>query len=113
MCQSLFVNKVSDLQVFSREFCEISKNTFFYRKTLVAASTCSSFLKIFSMEHGLSRLENIESILPMYSFVLKYVKISLDVFIFVFYVIREKTVVTLKQENSWVILLKFYCLKLS
>ena len=65
------------------------------------------------MEHGLSRLENIESILTMYSFVLKYVKISLDVFIFVFYVIREKTVVTLKQENSWVILLKFYCLKLS
>ena len=34
MCQSLFVNKVSDLQVFSSEFCEISKNTFFYRTPL-------------------------------------------------------------------------------
>ena len=48
-CQNLFFNKVADLrpvtllkktlaQVFSCEFCEISKNTFFYRTPLVAAS---------------------------------------------------------------------------
>ena len=47
--QSLFFNKVAGgacifikketlPQVFSCEFCEISKNTFFYRTTLVAAS---------------------------------------------------------------------------
>ena len=30
-------------QVFSREFCEISKNTFFYRTPLVAASVVSNF----------------------------------------------------------------------
>ena len=46
LCQSLFFNKVAGLrpdteslaQVFSCEFCEISKNTFFYRTPLVAAS---------------------------------------------------------------------------
>ena len=49
LCQSLFFNKVADAacnfikketlaQVFSCEFCEISKNTFFYRTPLVAAS---------------------------------------------------------------------------
>ena len=32
LCQSLFLNKVEALaQVFSCEFCEIFKNTFFYR----------------------------------------------------------------------------------
>ena len=48
--QSLFFNKIESLeacnfikkealaQVFSFEFCEISKNTFFYRTPLVAAS---------------------------------------------------------------------------
>ena len=48
--QSLFFNKVAGLrpatslkketlaQVFSCEFCEISKNTFFHRTPLVAAS---------------------------------------------------------------------------
>ena len=50
LCQSLFFNKVAGLrpatllkketlaQVFSCEFCEISKNTFFQRTPLVAAS---------------------------------------------------------------------------
>ena len=47
LCQSLSFNKVAGLnfikrqtlaQVFSREFCEISKNTIFYRTPLVAAS---------------------------------------------------------------------------
>ena len=49
LCQSLFFNKVADLacnfikketlaQVFPCEFCEISKNTFFYRTPLVAVS---------------------------------------------------------------------------
>ena len=49
LCQSLFFNKVAGLrlatllkltlaQVFSCEFCEISKNTLFYRKPPVAAS---------------------------------------------------------------------------
>ena len=48
-CQNLFFNKVADLrpvtllkktlaQVFSCEFCEISKNAFSYRTPLVAAS---------------------------------------------------------------------------
>ena len=50
-CLSIFFNKVAGLwpttlskrealvQVFSCEFCEISKDTFFYRTPLVAAST--------------------------------------------------------------------------
>ena len=47
LCQSLFFNKVAGLnfikketlaQVFSCEFCEISKNTFSYRTPPVAAS---------------------------------------------------------------------------
>ena len=49
LCLSLFFNKVTGLrsatllkktlaQVFSREFCEIFKNTFFYRTPPVAAS---------------------------------------------------------------------------
>ena len=49
LCQSLFFNKVAGgacnfikketlAQVFSCEFCEISKNTFFHRTPLVAAS---------------------------------------------------------------------------
>ena len=50
LCQSLFFNKVVGLrpdtllkketlaQVFSCEFCEISKNTFFYRTPPVDAS---------------------------------------------------------------------------
>ena len=45
MCQSLFFNKVSGLQVFSSEFCEISKNNFFYRTPPVAAS----YIKIDSL----------------------------------------------------------------
>ena len=51
VCQSLFFNKVAGLrpaallkketlaQVFSCEFCDIFKNTFFHRRPLVAAST--------------------------------------------------------------------------
>ena len=41
LCQSLFLNKVAGLrlaQVFSYEFCEISKNLFSYRTPLVAIS---------------------------------------------------------------------------
>ena len=49
LCQRLFFNKVADLgpailfkkrpwQLFSCEFCEIFKNTFFHRTPLVAAS---------------------------------------------------------------------------
>ena len=59
LCQSLFFNKVSGLkpqacnfvkkgtlvQVFSCEFCEISKNTCFYRTPPVTASE-SGLLKI-------------------------------------------------------------------
>ena len=58
LCQRLFLNKVAGLrpkacnfikkkflaQVFSCEFCEISKNTFFHRTPLVDASErCRSF----------------------------------------------------------------------
>ena len=57
LCQSLSFNKVAGLacnfikketlaQVFSYEFCEISKNTFYYRTPLVAAS-------INQQKHGL------------------------------------------------------------
>ena len=39
LCQSLFFNKVAGLaHVFSCEFCEIFKETFFHRTSLVAAS---------------------------------------------------------------------------
>ena len=49
LCRSFFLNKVADLrpatllkrtvaQVFSCEFCEIYKNTFFHKTPLVAAS---------------------------------------------------------------------------
>ena len=47
LCQSLFFNKVADLkketlaQVFSCEFCEIFKDTFFWRTPPVAASVPS------------------------------------------------------------------------
>ena len=54
LCQSLFFNKVAGLrpatllkkrlaQVFSCEFCEISKNSFSYRTPPVAASVCDIF----------------------------------------------------------------------
>ena len=71
LCQSLFFNKVAGqacnfikketlAQVFSCEFCEISKNTFFYRTPLVAASESSKhkiltihfYLLLFWMEFG-------------------------------------------------------------
>ena len=48
---SLFFNKVAETcnfikketltQVFPREFCKISKNTFFYRRPVVVASACT------------------------------------------------------------------------
>ena len=55
--QSLFINKVAGLtcnfikkeslaQVFSCEFCKISKNTFFYRTPQVAASIIIVFKKM-------------------------------------------------------------------
>ena len=51
LCQSLFFNKVVGLrpksllkvtlaQLFSCGFCEISKNTFYYRTPLMSASDC-------------------------------------------------------------------------
>ena len=50
LCQSLFFNKVikkeTVAQVFSCEFCEISKNTFSYRTTPVAASDNSCLRKL-------------------------------------------------------------------
>ena len=42
-----FIKKDTLAQVFSCEFCEISKNTFFYRTPLVAASVkCSSVMML-------------------------------------------------------------------
>ena len=54
MCQSLFFNKAAGLglkfikketltHVFSCEFCEIFKNTYFYRTPLVATSAVCYF----------------------------------------------------------------------
>ena len=54
-CASLFFNKVADLrpatllkltltQVFSCEFCEILRTTFFHRTPLVAASVFTPYL---------------------------------------------------------------------
>ena len=45
LCQSLFFNRVAVL-VFSYEFCEIFKNTFFYRTPPVAASVRYDLLLI-------------------------------------------------------------------
>ena len=45
LCQSLFFNKVALLaQIFSCKFCEISRNTFFDRTHLVAASEFIGFV---------------------------------------------------------------------
>ena len=55
LCQSFFFNKVPGLnfiekdtlaQVFSCEFCEISKNNFFYRTPPVAASDNCSMMEV-------------------------------------------------------------------
>ena len=61
LCQSIFFNKVADAacnfikketlaQVFSCQFCEISKNSFFYRTPLMAASGIT--LKILEKPKG-------------------------------------------------------------
>ena len=49
LCQSLFFNKVALTQVFSCEFCKISKNVFFYKTPPVPASgsNCLAFLLVF------------------------------------------------------------------
>ena len=58
LCQSLFLNKVAGLrpatllkntlaQVFSCEYCEIYKTTFFHRTPLVAASAQSHIVAMF------------------------------------------------------------------
>ena len=58
LCRSFFLNKVADLrpatllkktlaQVFSCEFCEIYKNTFFHKTPLVAASALSYIVAMF------------------------------------------------------------------
>ena len=52
LCHSLFFNKVAGrkkealARVFSCEFCEISKNTVFYRTPLVAASALCGVIKV-------------------------------------------------------------------
>ena len=62
LCQTLFFNNVAGLacnfikketlaQVFSREICEISKNTFSYRTTRVAASVRLCFCKVSGLEY--------------------------------------------------------------
>ena len=43
-----FITKETLAQVFSSEFCEISKNTFSYRTPLVAVSEANNFNKYFS-----------------------------------------------------------------
>ena len=63
-CQSLFFNKVAGLrkakkeslaQVFSCEFCEISKNILFYRTPPVAASvTHIILLEIYQPDVGIT-----------------------------------------------------------
>ena len=52
LCHSLFFNKVAGrkkealARVFSCEFCEISKNTVFYRTPLVAASALCGVITV-------------------------------------------------------------------
>ena len=46
-----FIKKETLAQVFSREFCEICKNTFFYRTPLVAASEICQILDFFFSFH--------------------------------------------------------------
>ena len=41
-----FIKKETLAQVFSSEFCEISKNTFFHKTFLVAALRATSFVKL-------------------------------------------------------------------
>ena len=43
-----FIKKETLAQVFSSEFCEILKNTFFYRTSLVAASDFAFELMVFT-----------------------------------------------------------------
>ena len=63
LCQSLFFSKVAGVackffqkealaQVFSCEFCEISKNTFFYRTPLVAASGKCKVMRSYQKTFG-------------------------------------------------------------
>ena len=52
-----FVKKESLAQVFSCDFCEISKNTFFYRTPLVAVSVIS-VISGFSMLNRLDQNAN-------------------------------------------------------
>ena len=66
LCQGLFLDKVAGLevcnfskketlvQVFSCEFCEISKNIFYYRTPLVAASVLRIFKANFLFKTVLS-----------------------------------------------------------
>ena len=45
-----FIKKETLTQVFSFEFCEISKNTFCYRRPLVAASEVIIFLSVMNFD---------------------------------------------------------------
>ena len=45
----LFIKKEALAQVFYCEFCEISKNTFFHRTPLVAASVYNCIMQLFSL----------------------------------------------------------------
>ena len=61
-----FIKKETLAQVFSSEFCEISKNTFSYRRTPVAASMVNYFKQKFfrrRVERLHSSLKDIRSIL--------------------------------------------------
>ena len=58
MPESLFLTKEALAQVFSGEFCEISKNTFLYRTPLVAASVWTKVyykLSLFSLKRSVSQ----------------------------------------------------------
>ena len=47
LCQSLFFKKENLAQMFSCEFCEISKDTFSYRTRLMAdCLPCEKFLEV-------------------------------------------------------------------
>ena len=62
LCQRLFFNKKESLaQVFSCKFCEISKNTFFYRTPSVAGSVNFFFYTLISF--------NLPLIIVVYLFV--------------------------------------------
>ena len=76
LCQSLFFNKVAGLnfikketlaQVFSSQFRKISKNTFYYRTPLVAASDITK-LEIHQCHNGAVTATKISSVFKIFRF---------------------------------------------